>query len=96
MSAAADALMGVFGMRRMIVLAVDPGPVQSGFALYDGVRVLRSGVLPNCDLLRIVSDDNSDVLASREDRQLREHRQQRHIRHLRVDRAVPAGVGLPG
>ena len=63
MSAAADALMGVFGMRRMIVLAVDPGPVQSGFALYDGVRVLRSGVLPNCDLLRIVSDDNSDVLA---------------------------------
>ena len=45
------------------IRSVDPGPVQSGFALYDGGRVLRSGVLPNCDLLRIVSDDNSDVLA---------------------------------
>src|SRR5690606_3861022 len=44
-------------------VALEPGPVQSGFALYAGERVLRSGVLPSCDLLRIVADDNSDVLA---------------------------------
>lgn len=63
MAATADALMGIFGMRRVVVLAVDPGPVQSGFSLFDGSRVLRSGVLPNCDLLMIVADDRSDVLA---------------------------------
>lgn len=47
----------------MIVLALDPGPVQSGFAVFNGAWVLRSGVMPNCDLLKIVADDRSDVLA---------------------------------
>lgn len=63
MSAAADALMGVFGMRRTIVLAVDPGPVQSGIVKFDGERVLFAGVLPNEDVLKIIADDNSDVMA---------------------------------
>ena len=47
----------------MIVLAIDPGPVQSGVVRFDGVRALFSGVLPNDDLLKIIRDDNSDVLA---------------------------------
>ncbi len=44
------------------ILAVDPGTLQSGYVLYDG-RVITSGVMPNEDLLKIVADDNSDVLA---------------------------------
>lgn len=63
MSAAADALMGVFGMHRTTILAVDPGPIQSGIVRFDGSRVLLSGVLPNDDVLKIIADDNSDVMA---------------------------------
>ncbi len=44
------------------ILAIDPGTLQSGYVLYDG-RVITSGVMPNEDLLKIVADDNSDVLA---------------------------------
>lgn len=47
----------------MIVLALDPGPLQSGFVLYDGAKVITSGVMVNDDLLRIVADDRSDALA---------------------------------
>lgn len=47
----------------MIVLAIDPGPLQSGYVLYDGQRVITSGVMPNDDLLKIVADDRSDMLA---------------------------------
>lgn len=47
----------------MIVLAIDPGPVQSGYVLFDGQRAITSGVMGNDDLLRIVADDRSDVLA---------------------------------
>lgn len=46
----------------MKILAVDPGTTQSGYVLFDG-RVLRSGVMPNEDLLRIIADDRSDVFA---------------------------------
>lgn len=46
----------------MKVLALDPGTHESGFCLFDG-RVISSGVMPNADLLKIVRDDNSDVLA---------------------------------
>lgn len=46
----------------MKILAVDPGTTQSGYVLFDG-RVLRSGVMPNEDLLKIVADDRSDVFA---------------------------------
>lgn len=59
----ADALMAVFGMRRAVVLAIDPGPIQSGVVRFDGTRVLFAGVLPNEDVLKIIADDNSDVLA---------------------------------
>lgn len=47
----------------MIVLAIDPGPVQSGVAKFDGSRFLFAGVLPNLDVVKIIQDDNSDVLA---------------------------------
>lgn len=63
MAAAADALMGVFGMRRTIVLAIDPGNGQSGVVRFNGERVLYAGVIPNDDVLRIIADDRSDVLA---------------------------------
>lgn len=47
----------------MIVLAIDPGPIQSGIVRFDGERALFAGVLPNEDVLGIIADDNSDVLA---------------------------------
>jgi hypothetical protein len=46
-----------------VVLAIDPGPIQSGIARFDGERVLFAGVLPNEDVLKIVADDRSDLLA---------------------------------
>lgn len=46
----------------MKILAVDPGTIQSGYVLFDG-RVLQSGVMPNEDVLRIIADDRSDMLA---------------------------------
>ena len=46
----------------MKILGIDPGTVQSGYVLFDE-RVLQSGVMPNEDLLRIVIDDRSDLLA---------------------------------
>lgn len=46
----------------MKILAVDPGTTQSGYVLFDG-RVLQSGVMPNEDVLRIIADDRSDMLA---------------------------------
>lgn len=45
------------------ILAVDPGPTQSGVVRFDGERVLFSGVLPNEDVLKIVAGDNGDMLA---------------------------------
>lgn len=59
----ADALMGVFGMRRAVVLAIDPGNGKSGLVRFDGERVLYAGVVENPDVLRIIADDNSDILA---------------------------------
>lgn len=47
----------------MIVLAVDPGTVQSGVVRFDGTRVLFADVIANADVLKIIRDDNSDVLA---------------------------------
>ena len=60
---AADSLMAVFGMKRLTILAIDPGPIQSGIVRFDGERALFAGVLPNDDVLKIIADDNSDVLA---------------------------------
>jgi hypothetical protein len=45
------------------ILAIDPGTHESGYCrLVDG-KVISSGVMDNADLLKIVRDDNSDVLA---------------------------------
>jgi hypothetical protein len=46
-----------------MILAIDPGTHQSGYCLYDAGRVITSGVMDNHDLLKIVADDRSDVLA---------------------------------
>lgn len=50
-------------MTALSILAVDPGPTKSGVVRFDGERVLFSGVLPNEDVLKIVADDNGDMLA---------------------------------
>lgn len=47
----------------MIVLAIDPGNACSGVARFDGSRVLFAGVMENPDVLKIIADDRSDVLA---------------------------------
>ena len=47
----------------MTILAIDPGTHKSGFCLYEGGKVISSGVMDNADLLRVVADDRSDVLA---------------------------------
>lgn len=47
----------------MIILAIDPGTLQSGVVLFDGSRVITANVLPNEDVLKIVADDRSDMLA---------------------------------
>jgi hypothetical protein len=45
-----------------VVLAIDPGTHESGYVLFDG-RVISAGVMGNDDLLKIVRDDRSDILA---------------------------------
>lgn len=47
----------------MIVLAIDPGTLQSGWVRFDGRRVLDSGVSPNETILRMVAESAGDVLA---------------------------------
>lgn len=38
----------------MLILAIDPGTTESGWVLYDGERVLDSGVAPNDEVLTIL------------------------------------------
>lgn len=45
------------------ILAIDPGNGASGVVRFDGRRVLFAGVIENPDVLRIIADDRSDVLA---------------------------------
>lgn len=47
----------------MIILAIDPGNGQSGVVRFDGQRVLYAGVIENPDVLRIIADDRSEILA---------------------------------
>lgn len=66
--AAADALMGVFGMKRIEnpkFLAIDPGTERSGWCLFKGGKVLESGVMENDEILhKLVSRFlDADVLA---------------------------------
>lgn len=39
-----------------MILALDPGTTESGFVMFDGIRVTESGVLPNGELLSWVRD----------------------------------------
>jgi hypothetical protein len=45
------------------VLAIDPGNVCSGVVKFDGQRVLFAGIIENPDVLKIIADDRSDILA---------------------------------
>src|SRR5574340_1845260 len=47
----------------MIVLAVDPGTTHSGHVLFDGARVLDSGVLRNAELLERIHTIGAYVAA---------------------------------
>lgn len=47
----------------VITFAIDPGTTQSGWVLYDGQRVLDSGVADNHDVLRWVKASQADRLA---------------------------------
>lgn len=40
-----------------MILAIDPGPTESGYVVFDGERVLQSGTLPNREMLRLVRND---------------------------------------
>ncbi len=40
----------------MIVLAIDPGPLQSAFVMFNGARVLRRGILENNELRELISE----------------------------------------
>lgn len=47
----------------MNILAIDPGTTQSGWCLFDGSRVVDSGVLPNSELLEALKSVRTDRLA---------------------------------
>lgn len=50
-------------MSGFTVLAIDPGNVHSGVVRFNGERVIFAGVIENEDVLKIIADDNSDLLA---------------------------------
>lgn len=39
-----------------MILAIDPGQLQSGWCLFDGERVVESGIADNADIRRLMSD----------------------------------------
>jgi hypothetical protein len=47
----------------VLTLAIDPGTHESGWCLFDGARVLESGVLPNIEMRRVVEESSADQLA---------------------------------
>jgi hypothetical protein len=46
-----------------MILALDPGPTQTGYCFYDGVCVLACGVLPNDEMLEVVHGTGNGRLA---------------------------------
>lgn len=40
----------------MQVLAIDPGPIESAYVVWDGERILEKGKIKNQDMLRIVCE----------------------------------------
>lgn len=48
----------------MRILAIDPGPVKSGFVLFNGQQVLKSGCLENEKVLPLINEmDLGDMVA---------------------------------
>jgi hypothetical protein len=47
----------------MTILAIDPGTTESGWCIYDGARVLDSGVMGNAEMLYAIPDVPADRLA---------------------------------
>jgi hypothetical protein len=41
----------------MSILAIDPGPTESAFVLYDGKRPVRSGIKENDELKELIMDE---------------------------------------
>lgn len=48
---------------KSLVLAIDPGTDKSGWCLFDGDRVIDSGVEENAKLMRVAGQSSADVLA---------------------------------
>lgn len=46
----------------MKIMAIDPGPVQSAWVLWDGQAILQHGIQPNDDIIPLLAR-NHDVLA---------------------------------
>lgn len=46
------------------VLAIDPGPVQSGWVIWDGETVVGCGVLGNADMLKLIRGDGRGIVSS--------------------------------
>jgi hypothetical protein len=46
-----------------VILALDPGPIQTGYCIYDGERLHAGGVLSNDEMLGIVRQPPADRLA---------------------------------
>jgi hypothetical protein len=41
-----------------IILAIDPGPRESAFVIWNGVRVLNKGKVPNDEMLQVLNDQH--------------------------------------
>jgi hypothetical protein len=66
--ATADALMGVFGMKRVNgnpILSIDPGTTHSGVVHFAGGIPLTAGVYPNGDVLTHLSEWRGAVAIER-------------------------------
>lgn len=49
--------------KQEMIFAIDPGPTQSGWCLYDGIRVVESGVSDNTVLLDSIPHGVGEFLA---------------------------------
>lgn len=46
-----------------LLLAIDPGTVESGFVLMQGQRIIQSGVLENHAILKMIGESSATTLA---------------------------------
>jgi hypothetical protein len=47
------------------IIAIDPGPEQSAYVLYDGAKTTDSGIMPNADVLELLDAMSTRVRADR-------------------------------